>query len=206
MQVVELLGPEAAPWRPWKNGRGLTRELALWPREAAFERDDYDWRVSTARVEMGGPFSPFPGCERILVVTAGAGLMLAHGRAAPRARLRPLEPYRFAGEWPTSAELVSGPITDLNVIARRGRVRPQLELLRLGPRRAREPLGAGQALVHLLAGAAQARVSGEEEPFELGAGASLLLAGLAGGEELELAGRAPDCLVALVTLATGGGA
>ena len=44
----------------------------------------------------------------------------------------------------------------------------------------------------------EARVTGEEEPFELAAGDSLWLRGLRGGEELSLEGRSLDCSALLV--------
>lgn len=186
---------------PWKNGRGVTRELALWPRGASLERLDFDWRISAAPVEEPGPFSRVPGVERILVVTEGAGFELAHGPHAPRARLRRLQPYRFAGEWTTEAALPHGPVTDFNVMFVPARVQASVEALTLGARRVREALRAGQAFVHVVAGTLTARATGEEQPFELGPGDSLWLRGLRGGEELELAGRARDAEALLVTLA-----
>ncbi len=205
MGEVLLLRPEDAPSIPWKNGRGVTRELALWPAQASFERGDYDWRISAARVEEAGPFSSFPGCERLLVVTEGAGLVLVHGERTHRARVRRLEPYRFSGEWTTTAELVGGAVSDFNVIYRPERCRPELAALSLGRRRTREPLGAGHAFAHVLAGAVAARLTGEEEPFELGPLDSLWARGLAGGEELELAGNARECAVLLVRIGPASG-
>ncbi len=189
---------------PWKNGRGTTRELVLWPEDAAFERNDFDWRVSIAGVDSGVAFSRFPGFERILVVTAGEGLFLEHGAGAPRARVRRLEPYRFSGDWPTTADLVSGAVTDLNVIFRRGQIVAELEVLRLGVRRSRESLRAGQAFLHVVDGSLVARVTGEEEPFELGAGASLWMRGLRGGEELFLEGREPETEVCVIEIRAAG--
>lgn len=200
MREVLQLGPEDARRVPWKNGRGTTSEHALWPATASFERGDYDWRLSSATVESAGPFSPFPGCERILTVTSGAGLVLEHGGDAPRTRLRRMEPYRFSGDWITQATLVAGPIADFNVILRRGRARAQVAPLALGARRARELLRTPQVFAHVLGGAVVARVTGEEEPFELGPGASLWLRGLAGGEELELAGRTRESELLIVGL------
>src|SRR6185503_21054008 len=185
LEVVHLRAADARVV-PWKNGRGVTRELALWPAGASFERGDFDWRLSAAPVDEAGPFSALPGFERILVVTEGAGLVLSHGAHAPRARLRRLEPYRFAGGWPTTAELTHGPITDFNVMVREGRARAQVEGLALGKRRARESLTAGHTFVHVLEGPCVARATGEEEPFELGPGDSLWLRGLRGGGELDL--------------------
>jgi len=186
---------------PWKNGRGTTTELALWPSGAAFERADYDWRLSAARVDEAGPFSPFPGCERILTVTSGAGLLLEHGADAPRARLRRLDPYRFSGDWHTSAALVGGPVVDFNVILRRDRARAEVSALTLGTRRAREALRSPQVFLHACAGTLVARLTGEEEPFELAPGDSLWARGLTGGEELELAGQSKHCELVLVGLA-----
>lgn len=190
------LTPSDAREVPWKNGRGVTRELAVWPAHG-----ELDWRISAAPVDEPGPFSSFPELERILVVTSGAGLVLAHGDAAPRAFVRRLEPYRFDGAWETTAELPHGPVRDLNVMVRRGRVRADVEALALGARRLREALPAGHAFVHVLSGRCSARVTGEESPFELGPLESLWARALRGGEELELAGVGRDAEVVLVRLA-----
>lgn len=199
----EILHQKGADSRrvPWRNGRGTTEELAIWPAGATLERGDFDWRISKARVEEAGPFSAFPGFERTLVVTDGAGLVLHHGDGAPRSRVRPLEPCRFAGEWPTRAELVAGPVADFNVFARRGTVRAEAVITRVGARRIRESAGPGHAFLHVLAGAATVRVPREEEPFELDAGDSLWARELGGEEELEIAGRSPATVVALVLVA-----
>lgn len=198
---VICLTPADARAVPWKNGRGTTRELALWPADASFERLEFDWRIALAPVDEPGPFSSFPGFERILVVTEGAGFVLAHGAEAPRARVRRMEPHRFAGDWPTEAELPHGPVTDFNVMVRPERVRASVQALALGARRVRETLAAGHAFLHVLEGEVVARVTGEEEPFELAAGESLWIRGLRGGEELELAGRARTLELLLVALA-----
>jgi len=123
------LRPADARRVPWKNGRGFTDELALWPPGASFERGDFDWRISKAAVEEDGPFSSFPGFERVLVVTEGAGLILDHGTSAPRAKLERLVPYRFSGDWETRAELVDGRVADFNVIWRRDRAHAEIETL-----------------------------------------------------------------------------
>jgi environmental stress-induced protein Ves len=186
---------------PWKNGRGTTEELALWPRAASFERADFDWRISRARIDADGPFSAFPGFERILLVTAGEGLLLSHGERAARARVRRLEPYAFSGDWPTAAELAAGPVADFNVLTRRGTCRADVSVLPLGRRRVREELDARHAFAHVLAGAARARVTAEEEPFELGAWDSLWIREPGAGAELELLGQHAECVVVLVRIA-----
>ncbi|TIN81446.1 MAG: HutD family protein, partial [Mesorhizobium sp.] len=66
----------AAEYRsmPWKNGGGVTTEIAVSPSGAGL--DDFDWRVSMARVELSGPFSQFAGIDRTLAVLEGEGIVL----------------------------------------------------------------------------------------------------------------------------------
>ena len=182
---------------PWSNGRGVTLELAVWPPGASLARADFDWRISCAPVDEPGPFSLLPGLERILVLTEGAGLALEHGDHAPRAHLARLEPYRFSGAWPTIAVLPSGPVRDFNAMFVPGRVDVQVKALVLGTRRLRETLRPGHAFLHVLGGNLTARVTGEEQAFELAPGDSLWARGLSGGEELELTGHslAPELLL-----------
>ncbi len=186
---------------PWKNGRGVTRELALWPPGSYFERGDFDWRISAARVEESGPFSEFAGFDRILVITEGEGLILEHGQAAARARLRRFEPYRFSGDWSTRCDLVRGPVSDFNVLTRQGHFGAEALAANLGRRVLREPTGAKFVFVHALGAALTARVSGEELPLTLEPGESLFLADLAAHDELELAGQGELSAVVVVRIA-----
>ncbi|TGP27040.1 MULTISPECIES: HutD family protein [unclassified Mesorhizobium] len=114
---------------PWKNGGGTTTEIAVSPDGAGL--DDFDWRISMARVETSGPFSSFAGIDRTLSVLEGEGIVLdIAGR--PSARLTTASaPLAFPGDVPTSAALIGGPITDLNVMTRRGRMTHQVERLAL---------------------------------------------------------------------------
>ncbi len=52
--------------RPWKNGGGMTADVAASPPGAGM--DGFDWRVSIARVEADGPFSVFPGVDRTMAL------------------------------------------------------------------------------------------------------------------------------------------
>jgi len=117
----------AADYRvmPWKNGGGTTTEIAVSPDGAGL--DEFDWRVSMARVEGSGPFSSFAGIDRTLSVLEGEGIVLdVAGR--PAVRLTPVSaPFAFPADLPTSAALIGGPITDLNVMTRRGRTLHSVE-------------------------------------------------------------------------------
>ncbi len=200
MKIELLAGDDPAlPWTPWLNGAGLTQELALWPRGASLAAG-LDFRISRARVEQPGPFSSLPDVERILVVARGDALELTHSDAAPRARLRPLEPYRFAGDWPTAGALPAGPVEAFNVMLGRGRARAEVETWRLGARRVRTALDRGHAFLYVPSGRLRARLTAEEQPFSLEAEDSLWVCELAGGEELELCGEAQDTCALLVRI------
>lgn len=105
--------------QPWKNGGGTTREI--W-REPAGD-GGFDWRVSVADVSSPGPFSLFPGHDRIIMPLSGHGMELRQGGEL-YANLEALVPFAFPGEAELAAVLPHGPVTDFNLIVKRrpGRV------------------------------------------------------------------------------------
>lgn len=103
---------------PWKNGGGLTREVAVHP--PGSDLGGFDWRVSLAEVRQGGPFSSFPGVDRQLAVIGGRLELSIAGREL--LTLSPESaPVDFPGDVPARAEPVQAPVFDLNVMTRRGR-------------------------------------------------------------------------------------
>lgn len=119
----------AAEYRsmPWKNGGGVTTEILVSP--AAAGLDDFDWRVSMARVENGGPFSQFAGIDRTLAVLEGEGISLDIAGRLSVAVTKAAAPLSFPADAPTTAALIAGPITDLNVMTRRSRMTHAVERL-----------------------------------------------------------------------------
>ncbi len=116
--AVQILPARQRTAVPWKNGGGVTREIAAFPRGAGFS--DFDWRVSTAEVRSSGPFSVFPNIERILSVLEGELTLSVQDH--PAVRLSPDSlPFAFAGDVPVQAEPHGERVVDLNVMARRGR-------------------------------------------------------------------------------------
>ena len=63
----------------WKNGGGVTHELAVWPDGADLSR--FDARLSMAEVAADGPFSAFAGIDRTLAVLEGGPMRLSFGGA-----------------------------------------------------------------------------------------------------------------------------
>lgn len=105
---------------PWKNGGGMTAEIAVVPAHAGL--DDFHWRISMAQIAQDGPFSCFPGIDRTLTVLDGEGVELEFPGIDGRRRevLTPLSaPISFAADEPAYAHLLSGDVTDLNVMTRR---------------------------------------------------------------------------------------
>jgi uncharacterized protein len=103
--------------QPWKNGGGVTREVAVFPPGAGMS--DFEWRVSIADVSSAGPFSRFEGIDRILTVIDGQ-LRLTFAEANQTIVLRPGENHAFVGEADVVGAPVEGLVRDLNVMVRRG--------------------------------------------------------------------------------------
>ncbi len=115
---TELLPAARRAAVPWKNGGGVTREVAAHPAGASLE--DFDWRVSTAQVRAAGPFSVFAGIERTLCILEGR-LALALQGQTDVVLVPDSAPFAFAGDVAVHADPGSAPVTDLNVMTRRGR-------------------------------------------------------------------------------------
>ena len=103
-------------FRPWKNGGGETAEIAVSPAGADFEH--FDWRISTAIVAVSGPFSAFPGVDRVLTVLEGGAMVLSVGKLERRLDVGS-EPFRFPGDVPAVARLEGQALLDFNVMVRR---------------------------------------------------------------------------------------
>jgi uncharacterized protein len=112
---------------PWKNGAGVTTEIAVFPLNAGLE--DFEWRLSMATVASDGPFSLFAGVDRTLAVLEGEGILLSVEGSSEQLAAPGLPPVSFAADRPTSAKLMSGPVTDLNAMSRRGRWTHRMERL-----------------------------------------------------------------------------
>jgi environmental stress-induced protein Ves len=116
-----ILRAAEATLQPWKNGLGLTRELALYP--PGSNADDFLWRCSVAEVVGDAPFSRFDGIDRQIVLLEGAGFEMTLDHEQTYALRQPLQPFAFAGEAQVSVALIDGPTRDFNLMLRRGRVR-----------------------------------------------------------------------------------
>jgi uncharacterized protein len=155
---------------PWRNGGGVTREVAIDPEGASTSA--FRWRVSMAEVTSAGPFSPFPGIDRSLWLLEGNGMLLdVDGREL---RLdRPLQRFDFTGELPVHARLLDGPVRDLNVMHDRAQIDARAEIVQHGAGNAATrtvPQGASWLLLALRG---PVTVHACDAPFDLESGDAL---------------------------------
>lgn len=135
----------------WKNGQGMTREIAREPKEG-----DFLWRLSIAEVAASGDFSLFPGYDRTITLIEGAGMRLAFGEAPEKAILDRFEPFDFSGDWHCRCTLVAGPVRDFNLMVDRSRAQGKTEVLRLDGSPVERRIEFGWLLVYCAEGALSA--------------------------------------------------
>jgi environmental stress-induced protein Ves len=150
---------------PWKNGGGVTREVAAFPLNAGL--DAFTWRVSIADVAQAGPFSRFAGIDRTLVLLSGAGMLLDERDGTNAHALKthtltqPLDIARFAGEAQIDARLVGGATRDFNLMVRRGAAVGETEVWRGVTQRT---LSADVVLLLCASGTIQVTLGGDAQP------------------------------------------
>lgn len=114
---------DSLPAEPWRNGRGITRTVAVDTAGA-----DWRWRISLADLSGTAPFSRFPGLDRSAVLVRGTGLALTVDGDSNELE-RPGQQLDFAGESDVWAATPGGPARLWNVMTRRGAARAELRWL-----------------------------------------------------------------------------
>ncbi len=131
---------------PWRNGGGVTYEVASSPADSKLA--DFDWRVSIAEVQGSGPFSAFDGVDRTIILVEGEWMELTVDGRPHRFGVR--QPFRFDGGGDTTCK-VAGPSRDLNVMTRRGRATATVAISEAGGP-GRGPVEAHQVVFVCLSG------------------------------------------------------
>jgi uncharacterized protein len=135
------------PVVPWRNGGGGTREVVAAGGSGA---KDFDWRISIADVGAAGPFSAFPGFDRVITLVMGERMDLVIDGVEHVLGLH--EPLSFDGASQTSCSLPAGPTRDLNVMTRGDRLSAAVAIRDLSQTR---PIAvAGSQVLVLLTGLA----------------------------------------------------
>jgi uncharacterized protein len=178
---VTPLDPSHYRRTPWKNGGGVTVDIAL----------DNDtggdvWRFSRTPITAAGPFSDYTGFDRLQVLVAGSGLVLQTPAGEIDVR-QPFRPVRFAGETPIVSRLESGPVEVVNLMGDRSRVGIDLAVLEAGQTR---DLGPALHIAYCPGGRARLRI--DDETYDLGADGGLKI------ERIKAA--VATCLTGLIVL------
>lgn len=151
------------------------------------------WDVASRR-----ELDPAAGHRRLLVAVAGEGVNVSHGDQAPPTHLRRFETHTVEGAWPIRLESGAEPSRVIVVTRPNEAGGASVQALPLGTRGLREELETARALLFVPSGALVARLTGEEEPYELEAGDALWLRDVKDGDEVALEGTCADCGVVLV--------
>jgi uncharacterized protein len=162
MEDVRITPLDPAGYRrtPWKNGGGVTVDIAdaYQPGAAPGSWDGMIWRLGRTQIVTPGPFSDLAGYDRILTVIGGEGLVLEVENAPALDVRAPFRPVRFPGDWRIVSRLEAGPVAVLNLIAARGRAAINVTILSAPGRTSLPP---GTHIVHASAGEARVACDGE---------------------------------------------
>ena len=112
---LKIISPDHYKSIPWKNGQGMTTELAI---SDGGTVHDFEWRISIASVVEDGVFSDFSGFLRHLILIEGNGIELKHNNAQLDKLNAVLDYAKFDGGCITTGKLIDGPIKDLNVMTK----------------------------------------------------------------------------------------
>lgn len=121
MTQTLAIAPDRFVAFPWKNGQGVTNDIAAAHRPGG-RPGDWEtvlWRFGRTGIGKPGPFSDMAGFERLQVVVKGRGLRL---RAADGTEIdvrTPFVPVRFDGGTKIDSILDDGPVEVVNLIVRR---------------------------------------------------------------------------------------
>jgi environmental stress-induced protein Ves len=118
---ITRLDPAAYRRTPWKNGGGMTIDIAdaYAPGAEPGGWSGMLWRLGRTRIVEPGPFSDLSGYDRILTVIGGRGLVLEIAGGEALDVRDPFRPIRFTGEDRITSRLEAGPVAVFNLMSDR---------------------------------------------------------------------------------------
>ncbi|PZO04060.1 MAG: hypothetical protein DCF30_01235 [Hyphomicrobiales bacterium] len=160
------LPPESFRSKPWKNGGGITLDIADASHPGADPAgwEGMIWRLGRTAIVQPGPFSDLTGYERLQAVIVGSGLVLdgADGEVDLRC---PFMPVRYDGGIPLVSRLENGPVEVVNLIADRALCTVDLAVPVAG---GMTPLSGGIHILYAPGEAVRGRCDGEAFVVEPG--------------------------------------
>ncbi len=108
--IAEVVNKAEYRVNSWSGG--TTTQLSIYPEQAEYEKRNFLWRISSAKIELEESiFTSLPGFNRVLMVLKG-DLILEH-RDHYTVNLEPFQQDRFMGDWNTKSY---GKAIDFNLI------------------------------------------------------------------------------------------
>lgn len=158
--VLTPLSPETFRSKPWKNGGGVTVDIADACRPGADPAgwEGMVWRLGRTAIVQPGPFSDLTGYERLQAVIVGSGLVL-EGASGEIDLRRPFVPVRYDGGLPLVSRLENGPVEVVNLIVDRALCEADMVVPVVGEAMA---LTGGIAILYAPGEAVTARCDGAE--------------------------------------------
>jgi uncharacterized protein len=161
-QIVSLSPADYVEF-PWKNGRGVTTDIAALYRPEAKSRDwtEMLWRFGRTPILENGPYSDLTGFERLQVLIAGDGFTIhTEDGAVHRDLSRTYVPVRYDGGTKLTGRLNGGPVETVNFLYRRDTFDGDLSAPAPGTKLT---LKAGTHLIHAPDGAATIEIDGQAQ-------------------------------------------
>ena len=186
---VTTLDPAGYRHMPWKNGGGVTVDIAvtMLPGFAPGSWEGIVWRFSRTAIVTPGAFSDLSGFDRELALVSGEGLVLETAAGEIDVR-QPFRPIRFAGETSIVSRLEAGTVEVVNLIGDRSRVSIDLSCL------SDAATIACPAGVHIIyAATSSCELSINDNPCEIAAGHAVRIDA---GESFTVANRLGTAIVA----------
>lgn len=123
LMATTRLDPKAYRRTPWKNGGGVTVDIAdaYAVGAAPGSWSGMLWRFGRTEIVAPGPFSDLSGMDRVLTVIGGRGLWLDIEGGTSLDVREPFTPVRFRGEDRIVSRLEAGPVAVLNLLADRAK-------------------------------------------------------------------------------------
>ncbi|MDP3408699.1 HutD family protein [Bosea sp. (in: a-proteobacteria)] len=131
--ILTPLAPGSFRSKPWKNGGGITVDIADACAEGADPAgwEGMIWRLGRTAIVQPGPFSDLTGYERLQAVIVGSGLVLDGAEGAIDLRVA-FRPVRYDGGLPLVSRLENGPVEVVNLIVERALCSADLVVPRAG--------------------------------------------------------------------------
>jgi environmental stress-induced protein Ves len=165
---------------PWRNGAGVTREIAREPAQG----ENFAWRLSLASLQANGPFSSYSGYERCVALVEGRGFRLHVAGTGTQTLAARGAHMLFAGAVVASCELLDGPCTDLSLMVHEPGTIDSVTRLAVSSEQSVEDAPGKLRVFFVLHGAIKCVALGSKipaasngQPFELHAHDTLLIRG-----------------------------